>query len=60
MAMLERYVSVHSPGGYDVETGGGMYFPTMLDTAGEGRMLHLRQCAEMHDKLFPHLKRKRA
>jgi hypothetical protein len=60
MAMLERYVSVHSPGGYDVETGGGMYFPTMLDTAGERRMLHLRQCAEMHDKLFPHLKRKSA
>lgn len=50
---LDRYVSVHSPGGYQVDTGGGMYFPTMLDTAGPDRMRHLRQCVEVHDRLFP-------
>ncbi len=50
---LRQYVSVHSPGGYSVDTGGGMYFPTMLSTAGPERMQHLRQCADMHDELFP-------
>ena len=48
-----QYLSVHSPGGYDVDTGAGMYFPPMLDTAGEGRLVHLRQAAAIHDELFP-------
>lgn len=52
-ATLRKYVSVHSPGGYNVDTGAGMYFPTMLDTADERRMRHLQQCAELHDELFP-------
>ena len=41
---LRQYVGVHSPGGYSVDTGAGMYFPTMLSTAGPERMRHLRQC----------------
>ena len=53
LEMLHRYVSIHSPGGYKVKTGAGMYFPTMLDTADETRMIHLQQCAEIHDQLFP-------
>jgi hypothetical protein len=48
-----QYLSVHSPGGYGVDTGAGMYFPPMLDTAGEGRLVHLRQAAHIHDELFP-------
>ena len=52
-----RYVSVHSPGGYNVATGAGMYMPLMLDTADERRWRHLAQAAEIHDELFPHLAR---
>lgn len=55
---LRKYVSIHSPGGYKVDTGAGMYFPMMLDTAGPRRRAHLRQCAQMHDELFPQYARK--
>ena len=55
---LHQYLSVHSPGGYNVETGAGMYFPTMVDTADEGRLVHLSQIAAIHDEMFPHLARK--
>lgn len=51
-------VGVHSPGGYKVDTGAGMYFPTILDTAGPERMRLLRQCAAIHDELFPQYARK--
>ena len=54
---LHSYLSVHSPGRTDTRTGAGMFYPTMVDTAGEGRWVHLRQCAEVHDELFPHLAR---
>ena len=54
---LHSYLSRHSPGGYDVRTGAGMFYPTMVDTADEGRMVHLSQCAAVHDELFPHLAR---
>ncbi len=50
---LHQYLSIHSPGGYKVDTGAGMYFPTMLDTADDTRMIHLQQGVEIHDKLFP-------
>lgn len=53
-----RYLSVHSPGGYNVSTGGGMFFPLILDTANAQRMTHLAQPAQIHDELFPHLARK--
>ena len=55
---LRRYLGVHSAGGYQVDTGAGMYFPTMLDTAGAERMVHLQQCAAIHDELFPQYARK--
>ena len=58
MQTLRQYVGVHSPGGYKVDTGAGMYFPTILDTAGPERMRHLRQCATTHDELFPQYARK--
>lgn len=58
LATLRQYVSIHSPGGYKVDTGAGMYFPLMLDSAGEDRLAHLRQCAAMHDELFPQYARK--
>ena len=51
--LAHRYLSVHSPGNNDVDTGAGMFYPTMLDTAGEERMGHLRQAAAIHDKLYP-------
>lgn len=53
------YLSIHSAGGYKIDTGAGMYFPTLLDTADARRMGHLRQCAEVHDALFPQYARKR-
>ncbi len=56
--LAKQYLSVHTPGGYNVETGAGMYFPLMLDTAGPERMRRLRAPAEIHDVLFPHLARK--
>ncbi|MBT4099106.1 MAG: hypothetical protein HOM68_06755 [Gemmatimonadetes bacterium] len=57
LELSRQYISVHSPGGYKVDTGAGMFFPTMLDTADEKRMKHLRQPAELHDELFPQFAR---
>ncbi len=51
--ILNQYLSIHSPGGYNNKTGAGMYWPLMLDTADERRMTHLAQCAQVHDRLFP-------
>ena len=55
---LRQYLSIHSPGGYNVDTGASMYNPTILDTADEKRKVHLWQCVEIHDELFPHLAQK--
>jgi len=59
IATLRQYLSVHSAGGYNIDTGAGMYFPPMLDTANEERMIHLRQIADLHDEMFPQYARKR-
>ncbi len=59
VALLRQYVSVHSPGGYKVDTGAGMFFAPLLDTASPTRMRHLQQCAAMHDELFPQYARQR-
>ena len=53
LEVLNRYLSIHSPGGYKHKTGAGMYWPMMLDTADDNRLNHLKQCAEVHDQLFP-------
>ena len=53
MQLLREYLRVHSPGGYKVDTGAGMYFPTIINTADSQRSAHLEQCAEVHDNLFP-------
>ncbi len=58
MELGRRYMSVHSPGGYNVATGAGMYFPLMLDTADEQRWIHLSQPAQIHDELFPQFARR--
>ena len=52
-----KYISIHSPGGYNVQTGAGMFYSTMLDTASPERMVHLEQPAHIHNVLFPHLAR---
>lgn len=57
MATLRSYVKAHSAGGYGLDLGAGMYTPTMLNTASEARMRHLRQCAQIHDELFPQFAR---
>lgn len=57
MILGRKYLSIHSAGGYNVDTGAGMYFPLMLDTANEARMLHLSQPAAIHDELFPQFRR---
>ena len=54
---LRDYLRVHSAGGYNVNLGAGMYCPDMVDTADARRRVHLEQAAEIHDELFPHLKR---
>jgi len=53
LELARKYISVHSPGGYKIDTGAGMFFPTMLNTADEKRMAHLRQPLQIHDELFP-------
>ncbi|MBM3265471.1 MAG: phytanoyl-CoA dioxygenase family protein [candidate division Zixibacteria bacterium] len=58
MATLRKYLSIHSPGGYKVRTGGGMFFPGILDTAGPSRMEHLRQPVDIHNELFPEFARR--
>ena len=57
LEMAHRYFSVHSPGGYNVKTGAGVFYSTMIDTAEKSRIVHLRQPIEIHDELFPHLAR---
>ncbi len=57
LALGRNYIGVHSPGGYNVATGAGMFFPPMLDTADSLRKVHLEQPAQLHDELFPHLAR---
>ena len=56
--LARQYLSVHSPGRNKVDTGAGMFYPTMVDTADESRMVHLRQAAEIHDELFPEFARR--
>ena len=53
--MSRRYVSAHSPGGYKLKTGNGMYWPTLLQTADDQRLRHLSQLSALHDELFPEL-----
>ena len=57
LEMARQYLSTHSPGGYNLKTGAGVFYPTMIDTADENRMVHLYQPMEIHDQLFPHLVR---
>lgn len=59
MATARQYLSIHSAGGGNFDTGAGMYFPTMIDTADEKRMVHLEQPIAIHDELFPQFARKR-
>ncbi len=49
----KKYISIHSAGGYNVNTGAGMFYPLMINTASEKRMHHLAQAMEYHDELFP-------
>ena len=55
-ALVFAAVREHTPGAYDVRTGGGMYFPLMLQTASAERWRHLSQLHEVHDRLFPQLR----
>ncbi|MFL2540567.1 MAG: hypothetical protein ACJ0UT_01075, partial [Candidatus Latescibacterota bacterium] len=57
MATLRDYLSKHSPGAGNLDTSAGMFFPTIIDTADEARMAHMRQPIEVHDEMFPHLVR---
>lgn len=52
-----QYMRVHTLGSNNYVTGAGMYYPPMIDTADESRMIHLRRPIEIHDQLFPHLAR---
>ena len=54
---LHSYLSLHSPGCHDHDTGAGMFYPTMVDSAGPQRRVHLQQCGQVHDELFPQFAR---
>ena len=54
---LVNWYSAHSAGGSDFKTGAGVFYPTVIDTADENRMVHLRQPMEIHGQLFPDLAR---
>ena len=56
---LRSYLSKHSPGASDLVTTGGMYFPTMRDTANDVRLSHIWQPAQIHDEMFPHLSKEK-
>lgn len=32
-----------------------MYYPRLVETANENRMVHMERPMEIHDQLFPHL-----
>ena len=57
LEIAHQYFGIHSAGGYKLKTGAGAFYPTMIDTANESRMTHIRQPIEIHDQLFPHLAR---
>ena len=59
LATARKYLSIHSAGGGNFDTGAGMFFPTMIDTADAKRMVHLEQPIAIHDELFPQFARKR-
>jgi Phytanoyl-CoA dioxygenase (PhyH) len=58
--MVRQYLAKHSPGGHKMDTGNGMYYLPMMETATPARMAHLEQAAAIHDELFPHLARRLA
>ena len=55
LAFAYKYLSIHSAGGYNIDTWTGMYFPTMIDTASTSRMARLTQPIAIHDELLPQL-----
>lgn len=57
MKLFRKYVMAHSPGANNIDTSSGMFFPTIIDTANESRMDHLRQPMEIHDDMYPQFAR---
>ena len=53
LVRLRRYLTAHSPGGYQFDAGAGAYWPTLVDTASPAARVHLEQVGAMHDALFP-------
>eukprot|EP01046_Picozoa_sp_COSAG06_P059458 COSAG06_NODE_12305_length_1397_cov_1.022342_1_plen_71_part_10 len=50
---LRRYLTIHSPGGYQFDAGAGAYWPLLVDTASPTASVHLQQVGAIHDALFP-------
>ena len=55
--LVARYFRAHTPGSNNYVTGAGMYYPRLIETADENRMVHMERPMEIHDQLFPHLAR---
>jgi hypothetical protein len=53
LELLRKYLSIHSAGGYKVDTGAGMYLKQTVLEATPTRWVHLEQAAQIHDELFP-------
>jgi hypothetical protein len=58
--LSRSYYKTHTAGAGNVNTGAGMYYPPMIDSAGPRRMKHLAQPIAIHDELFPQFARKTA
>lgn len=58
LVMARKYLSIHSAGASNFDTGAGMFYSTMIDTANQDRMIHLEQPIEIHDELFPQFVRR--
>jgi len=58
LATAHKYLSIHTAGANNIDTGAGMYYPTMIDSADAQRMVHLAQPIAIHDELFPQFARR--
>ena len=55
--LVTQYFRDHTLGSNNYVSGSGMYYPRLIETADEQRMLHMQRPSEIHDQLFPHLAR---
>ena len=55
--LVTQYFWDHILGSNNYVSGSGMYYPRLIETADEQRMLHMQRPSEIHNQLFSHLAR---